>query len=901
MPKIEIAFVVGVFVLFGSVERGNAQVSQAPGGGNALILQAHPLAGDIRLDGLLNEPEWQAAAVATDFVQQRPSTGQPSTQRTEARVIYGADAFYVGMRMYDTDPEAIAAILTRRDAFTPASDWAMVMVDSRLDRRSSFGFAVNPLGVKHDAYNYDDGSNDQGWDAIWDVATAVDSLGWTAEFQIPYSQLRFGADDGDRSWGIQFTRDIARVGERSHWAFMDPTVPGTASRFGVVAGLRGLDAPRRLEFLPYTSGSLTRSPPADANPLQNPSDPGMATGLDFRAGLPRGLTLTGTVNPDFGQVEVDPAQINLSAFELFFPERRPFFAEGSDVFQFGSVQSFNSYGFEEFFYSRRIGRAPQRSLSPAQFLATDSPDQTTVLGAAKISGRTEGGWTIGMLNAVTAREQARVLTKDGEDGITVEPLTNYATTRVRREFRQGQTVVGGMVNALHRDLSDEGLRPLLHDAAYTAGVDFSHRWGNQRWGLSGYLAGSRVSGSEAALSRTQRSSSRYFARPDAEHLQLDPDRTALGGTVAHIALQRSGNWDMSLGYKQASPGFEINDTGFKGRVDYRAMTTFLGKRYPSPRGIFRTAAFAAGSVHVWNFGGDPLVDQYKLFGNGQLRNFWTFGAVAMVNREAMSDRLTWGGPLARSPSSRAVSLIAGTDPRRALQLNSSVNFHRGADGGRMNQQQATLSLRPTPSTQIQIGPSFSHSINKQQFVRSIGDPGAEATYGRRYVFAELRQTTAAAVIRFDQTFTPNLSLQLFVQPYASAGAYSGLKEFTTPGEADFAVYGSDRGAVCSYQNVRVIHPTGSFDCPSVAPTPAQAAQAGVWLLPNPDFTFRSLRGNAVLRWEYRPGSALFVVWQQDRSGHHPYGDLQWSRDSGGLFGEPGRNMLMVKATYWIGS
>jgi hypothetical protein len=900
MPKLVIAFAVGAAVLLGDAEGARAQVSQVMRGGSDLVLRAEPLVGEIRLDGILDESEWQAADVATDFVQQRPAVGERSTQRTEARVIYGADALYVGMRMYDTDPEGIAAILTRRDVFTIASDWAMVTVDSRFDRRSAFGFAVNPLGVKHDAYNYDDGKNDQGWDAVWDVATMVDSLGWTAEFRIPYSQLRFGADGGERTWGIQFMRDIPRIGERSHWAFMDPTVPGTASRFGMLAGLDGLDPPRRLELLPYTSGSLTRAPTADANPFQRAWDPGLATGLDFKAGLPSGLTLTGTVNPDFGQVEVDPAQINLTAFELFFPEQRPFFSEGSDVFQFGSVQSLNSYSFEEFLYSRRIGRAPQRSLPPSQFLATDAPDQTTVLGAGKVSGRTDGGWTLGVLNAVTAREQARVLTSDGEDHITVEPLTNYATTRARRDLRQGRTVIGGMVNALHRDLSDDGLQPLMHQAAYTGGIDFSHRWGNQRWVVSGYLAGSHVSGSEAALSRTQRSSSRYFMRPDAEHLELDPDRTALTGSMTHVALQRSGDWDMSLGYKQASPGFEMNDTGFQGRVDYRAVTTFAGKRHFSPRGVFRSASYAVGSTHVWNFGGDPLADQYRIMGNGQFRNFWTFGLGGGVDREAMNDRLTWGGPLARSPSSRTLNLMLGTDPRRTVQVMSNATLQRGADGSRQNQGQATVSLRPTPSTQFQIGPSLARNINNRQFVRTFADPDAEATFGQRIVFAELRQTTVSANIRLDHTFTPNLSLQLFAQPYVSAGAYSGMKEFTTPGESDFAVYGSDRGAVCSYDRAYVIHPTDAFDCPSVAPTAAEAAQDGAWLVPNPDFTFRSLRGTAVVRWEYRPGSTLFVVWQQDRSGRHPHGDLQWSRDSGGLFGEPGRNTLMMKATYWIG-
>jgi hypothetical protein len=901
MPRLVLAFVVGAAVLFGSAEGVAAQVSQPTGNGNPLVLRAEPLADEIRLDGILDEPEWQAAEVATDFVQQRPSVGERSTQRTEARVIYGADALYVGMRMYDTDPEGIAALLTRRDAFTNASDWAMVYVDSHHDRRTAFGFAVNPLGVKHDAYNYDDGKNDQDWVAVWDVATSVDPLGWTAEFRIPYSQLRFSTNGGEMTWGIQFMRDIAREGERSHWAPMDPTVPGTASRFGVLMGLDGLRAPRRLELLPYSSGGLTHSPAAPANPFHRTAQPTVAAGLDFKAGMPGGLTLTGTVNPDFGQVEVDPAQINLSAFELFLPERRPFFTEGSDVFQFGNEQLYNSYGFEEFFYSRRIGRAPQRSLAPSQYAAVDAPSQTSILGAAKVSGRTEGGWTVGLLNAVTAREEARVLTGVEEGRVIVEPLTNYATTRFRRDLRQGQTVIGVMTNTVHRDLSDEGLQPLLHDAAYTGGIDFSHRWSNRQWALSGYLAGSRVTGSESAMSRTQRSSSRYFARPDADYLELDPDRTVLEGTMANVAIQRTGNWDMSVALKQVSPGFEINDVGFQGRVDYRALTTMFGQRQTSPRGVFRSGQYRVGSKQVWNFGGDRLVEEYMVGMMGQFRNFWTFGAIAKFDPETMDDRLTWGGPLARTPASRTLNLNGGTDPRRMMQVQTAAMLQRAADGSSLTQQQASVTVRPTPSTEIQFGPSLARNVNNRQFVRSFADPSAEATFGQRIVFADLRQTTAAASFRLNQTFTPNLSLQLFAQPFVSAGAYSGLKEFTTPGETRFAVYGQDRGAVCRFDRVYAIHPTAAYACPSTAPTAGEAAQEGAWMLAAPDFTFRSLRGNAVLRWEYRPGSALFVVWQQDRSGRHPFGDLQWSRDPGGLFGEPGRNVFTVKATYWMGS
>jgi hypothetical protein len=864
-------------------------------------LHAAPLSDEIRIDGRLDEPAWQAAAVATDFVQQRPHTGQPASQRTEARVIYGPEALYVGMRMYDSEPDRISGQLTRRDAWSSVSDWAMVIIDSRFDRRSAFGFAVNPVGVKHDNYFFDDSRQDMSWVAVWDVAVSLDSLGWTAEFRIPYSQLRFSPSDGEMTWGIQFLRDIARDGERSHWAPMDPNAAGIASRFGYLRGLEGLRPARGLELLPYTSARLDRTPAEPGNPFHRTNQTGAGLGVDVKAGLPAGLTLAATINPDFGQVEVDPAQINLGAFELFFPEQRPFFTEGADVFQFGNVQSFNIYGFERFSYSRRIGRAPQRTLSPARFGAVDAPDQTTILGAAKISGRTDGGWSVGLMNAVAAREQARFATADGETGTAlVEPLSNYFTARLRRDVRQGQSVVGGILTATNRDLSDAALQPLYHSDAYLGGLDFEHRWANRHWALSGFVAASHVAGSADAISRTQRAPSRYFARPDAEYLSLDPERTSLGGTMANIALQRSGDWDMSINYKQVSPGFEINDAGFQGRVDYRAITSMVGQRFPRPHGIFRNASYFVGTVHAWNYGGDRFVDMYGTGANGQFRNFWNFGLNINRSPGSMDDRLTRGGPTARTPASWQMSGNLGTDPRRAVRLTAAVNQSLWDDGSHSRQAMTNVSWRPTTYIEALLGPSVSWNGNRRQYVRAFGDPEAEPTFGQRIVFADLDQTTVAANLRLNWTFTPNLSLQLFAQPYVSAGAYSGLKEFTTPGDTRFAVYGQDRGTVCRYAGAYAIQPTRSLACPVERPGAAAADELGFRLLGDPDFTFRSLRGNAVLRWEYRPGSALFVVWQQDRSGQYPYGDLQWSRDPADLLREPGRHVFLVKATYWIG-
>src|SRR6266550_6320306 len=408
--------------------------------------------GNILLDGNLNEDAWQKAPAITGFTQSYPVPGARPTNPTEVKVLYDDAALYVGVRMFDAHPDSIAAQLARRDASGIYSDWIQVFVDSYRDRRTGFGFAVNPQGVKKDVYLSNDVDEDTNWDAVWDVATRVDSLGWEAEFRIPLSQLRFGSAAGqERTWGFQVIRDIARNNERDSWSPWTPQSPGFVSRFGDLRGLNDLPSPRRLDVVPYISTKFTRAPGDSANPFFHSTETSPSAGADLKYGLPSGLTLTATVNPDFGQVEVDPSVINLSAFETFFPEKRPFFLEGSDALSFGNVVLYNDYGSQRFFYSRRIGREPQRSVS-GKFV--DQPDATTIAGAAKITGKV-GPWSLGFLDAVTPEEDARVVTFTNSRVVTpVEPLTNYLASRIKRDFRGGQTVVGTILTSTIRNLSD---------------------------------------------------------------------------------------------------------------------------------------------------------------------------------------------------------------------------------------------------------------------------------------------------------------------------------------------------------------------------------------------------------------------------------------------------------------
>ncbi|HEY7768033.1 DUF5916 domain-containing protein [Longimicrobium sp.] len=872
----------------------------APSAEAPRVMQAVRASGAIRVDGRADEAAWAAAQVATDFVQRGPRPGEASTERTEVRFLYDDQAVYVAARMWDRHPDSIAAPLARRDQGVSNSDWFDVALDSYHDRRTAFRFSVNPAGLRRDIYHFNDDNDDDTWDAVWDVAVSRDSAGWSAEFRIPLSQLRFNVprDGAAQTWGINFGRVIARRDESSFWAPLLPNTSGIISRFGTVQGLAGLRAPRRLEIMPYSSARVDRQPDRPGDPYYSATEGGAAVGVDVKMGLTSGLTLTGTVNPDFGQVELDPAVVNLTAFETQFEERRPFFVEGNDVFQFGQSRAFNSYGGQGFFYSRRIGRAPQAGLGTSDDRPyVDQPEQSSILGAAKVTGRTAGGWSLGLLNAVTGREQARYVDAEGDEHTApVEPMTNYLVGRVRRDLNGGGTVVGGMVTATNRNL-DARLEPLLRRDAYVGGVDFEHSWAKRLWTLSGYVAGSTVGGSAEAIERTQRSSGRYFQRPDADHVELDADRTRLSGHSASLAIQRAGDWDMSVKVQNVSPGFEMNDLGFAQRGDVRSFATFLGTRRTKPTPVLRQYSIAGFTTHAWNTAGDPIFADFGMGLWGQLHSLWSGGLNLSLSPATRDDRLTRGGPLGARPTSWGVNAHFNSDSRKPFSLNMGAYVGGDQAGGESRSVGLNLNYRPSPSMRLSMGPSWDQGRDPDQYLFDFEDESAEATFGQRYVFGALDQTVFAVNTRLDWTFTPTLSLQLYAQPFVAAGDFRDFREFTTPGKAEYDVYGRDRGSVCGYDGAYALSPVASVACPA---TVEQAEQTGLMVVGNPDFNVRSLRGNAVVRWEYRPGSALFFVWQQERQGFEGIGGFDARRDVGSLFRAPARNVFMIKATYWIG-
>ena len=843
---------------------------------DAPVLPATRVAdADIEVDGLMDEAFWAVAPVATRFTQFEPDEGEAATERTEARVLYGEAALYVFMRAHDSSPAEIAGQLTRRDQQS-YSDLLGVVIDSYFDRRTAFQFAVNPVGVKQDVYRFDDNGEDMGWDAVWDVATARDPEGWSAEFRIPYSQLRF-RDRDEQTWGINFMRHLARREELSAWAPTTRADGGIVSRFGELRGLRDLDPPRRLEVLPYSLARLRRAPGEEANPFHRRNDALGTVGADLKYGVTSDITLDVTINPDFGQVEADPAQVNLTAFETFLPERRPFFVEGAGIFNFGIALGDGDDANESLFYSRRIGRAPQGWADPRGGYA-DADDQTTILGAWKLSGKTAGGWSVGALHAVTAEERADIAPDGGgRFQQAVEPLSNHGVLRLQKDFGEGRSAVGFIGTALNRDAGvarDLGLR----SSAYSGGVDFRHRFGGDAWQVDGYLLGSHVRGSADAIARTQRSPARYYQRPDAGHVRYDDGRTGLGGGAANVSVMKFAGspWRIGTGFQTRTPGFEVNDLGYQRDADYLTHWVWGGYHNSTPQGPFRNWFVNLATWNVWNYDRDRAGTGANLNVNFQLRNFWYGYGGANHELGAWSDGLLRGGPLFRTDAQTNFWAGFGSDARKPVRINvnSWGNMRPESDSWSVGAA-PTVTVRPSGRATFSLGAMLSRNVDDRQWVRRI-DAGAP-----NYLFARIEQTTAGLTARVDYAFTPNLSLQVYAQPFVGSGGYREFKRVADPRADRYA----DR-----FEAVEA-RPDGGRYLAALDGTPVSFG--------NPDFSFRQFRSNTVLRWEYSPGSVLFLVWSQGRDHAANTGRFDFDSDLRALFGAMPDNVFMVKLSYWL--
>lgn len=847
----------------------------------------------IILDGLISEPVWKGLPTATGFTQRVPRDGAPATKRTEVKILYTDTHIYVGMKGYDSAPDSIAAPLFRRDGHE-ASDWFYIGIDSYNDHRTAFVFGVNPRGIQRDFIITDNSNEDGSWDAVWEAQAQIVDDGWSAEIKIPLSQLRFSSSEDEQHWRINFQRIIARLGEESFWSPTPQSASGIVSSFGALNGIQNLDDPRRLEIMPYISADITSVPSQSTdNPYYSRNSFSRSIGGDLKYGITSDLTLSATINPDFGQVEADPAVINLTANESFFEEKRPFFLEGRDIFQFGKTKTFIRYTVPTPFYSRRIGRTPQGSLGMADIendAYMDGPDFTTIAGAAKLSGKTKSGWSIGFMNAYTLDEKARYTIPNGpENSFLIEPATNYLVGRAKKDFNNGKSFVGGFTSAVNRSVNGSYFEDQLHSSAYLGGVDYEHRFWKQNWIASGALSYSVVNGSPEALDRTQRSPVRYFNRIDSDYLSLDVERSSMNGFATELSLQKRGgedNWLGALTYTEISPGYESNDMGFLRRSDLRWIGGVLSYRETSPKHV-QYYEYFAGYDRGWNYDSDLLRNSMMTGGFIRFENLWAFRFNLGYNFKQYTDRVTRGGPVMERPQDWNLIADIDSNPNKTVSFNFGGNLRREVAGEFDNTVWTSLKIRPATFLQLDISPRYSHTKDIDQYVRKVEDTAATDTYGTRYVFADISQHTFSTSIRLNWTFSPRMSLQTYVRPFVASGDYRNYKEFAKPHTYNYVHYGQDKGSIV-------------FDGQEYHVNLAQEGSVNTFSFSNPDFNFRSVQGNAVFRWEYLPGSTLYLVWQQQREDLIRSGNFNVSRDLDRLFRTRATNIFLVKLSYWFG-
>ncbi|MFW6202371.1 MAG: DUF5916 domain-containing protein [Gemmatimonadota bacterium] len=834
------------------------------------------------VDGDLDDPAWTAAPAATDFTQYAPEPGAPATQRTEARIVYDAEALYVAMRMYDTRPASIQGQVGRRDAALPRSDWAAVILDTRGTRLNAFEFRVTPAGSRRDVFHYQDTRTDDTWDAAWDVATARDAEGWTAEFRIPFSQLRYAAgEEGEVRWTVNFTREIGRSGEVSHWAPIDPDEQRFVSRFRRLEGLERLPSARGLETAPFLTARTTSLGDGGPSPLPAGRRSAVDVGLDLRYGLASDLTLTAAVRPDFGQVEQDPSQLNLTAYETFVPERRPFFREDRDLFDFPLVAGGGSSEYpDQLFYSRRVGRAPQGSPAPDEDLL-DAPAAAPILAAAKLTGRTAGGWSMGLFGAATGAVDARVRTRAGEiEGRRIEPSARIALGRIERTLGRGRSTVGVLFTGLERSIGEPSL-DFLHSSALAGGLDVRHRFAEDRYLVQAWLLGSRVAGSEGAIARTQRLPTRYMHRPDAEHLTYDPDRTSLAGAAGEVMLSRiQGKWIGLLMAGFFSPTVELNDLGFQRLADARYLVARWGYQRNRPGEHLRRWSSYVTVMEARTHGGEPFLRNVALHGTATGHSDRRVALTMTRSPSVFSTTALRGGPALRLDGSTSVSSTLRTDPRGAPNGEVELVASRD-DGGRGHAVELRTMLRhqPTPRWALSLEPRYRLERTAAQWTGRAGSGGdARFTHGR------LDQRTFATVFRVGYAVGPTLSLDLYAEAFAGSGTFTGFRHVANPAarafDERFTVFDEverDGGEVRLRYDVGV-----------------------VLRIPDPDFNLRTLNSNLVLRWEYRPGSTLYAAWAQSRHAPGVTGRLDVGRDLDRLVRGPADHVFLLKATWWMG-
>lgn len=837
------------------------------------------------IDGQMDDECWNLVDWGNDFIQRTPQENVPPSQQTSFKILYDHNNLYLYIRAHDSVPSKISRRLTRRD--NEDGDRVTVEIDSYFDQQTAFYFTAMASGTKGDALVSEDGnSNDDSWNPVWYLKTINDSLGWCAEMKIPFSQLRFGKKT-EHIWGLQISRILFRNEEESAWQFIPKGSPGRVHLFGELHGINNIKPIRQIELMPYALAKTERFEKEEGNPFLDGKSSSVSAGIDGKFAVTNDFTLDFTVNPDFGQVEADPSEVNLTAFETYFSEHRPFFVEGKNIFEFQPSNTIviNNFNSDNLFYSRRIGRYPHLTPEISDSENLKMPESTKILSALKLSGKTRKGLSVGLLESVTTREWAQIEKEGVYRKETVEPLTNYFVGRVQQDFKKGETTLGGIFTAVNRDIDDPAL-DYLHKAAYAGGIDFKHSWKERTWYFAGNMEFSNVRGKHAAMINTQQSSARYFQRPGAEHISVDSTLTSLSGygSTLKFGHQSKKIVQFETSFTVRSPGLEFNDLGYMRFSDFFHHGSWLAFYKRDPFAIFNNLYINTNYWMYWDYSGVHTSTLFNTNWHAEFKNKWRLNTNLTRETKHISNDLLRGGPSFHQPGSLEANLNIFTDQTKKIWMY--IGNYRGFGDHKSftaYDYYGGIVAQPMNALSISIEPDYLILNTQLQYVQTV-----DYTPEKRYVFGEMDQKTLLMTIRLNFTINPELSVEFYGQPFVSAGQYTKYKKITIPDAERY----EERYYIFNPEEI-------SYDAETGYNVDENHDKSPDYTFGKPDFNFQQFRSNLVIRWEYLPGSTVFLVWSQGRTNSVSDGSFSYANDIQDLFSTKANNVFLIKLSYWL--
>ncbi len=836
------------------------------------------------IDGYLSEELWKQFEWSGDFIQHMPHSGKPPSFDTRFKICHDEDYIYVAIEAFDSFPDSIVNRMTRRDDLD--GDMVFVDFDSYHDLRTAFAFVVTAGGVKGDFFISNDGQDDdETWDPIWWVKTSIGSESWIAEMKIPFSQLRFDNSENG-TWGLEVGRNLFRKDEMSFWQHIPPDAPGIIHLFGEMDGMKGIKPRKQAEIVPYFTSGIKNYEADTENPFLDGNDFILNSGVDAKIGITNNLTLDLSLNPDFGQVEADPSEVNLTAYESFFEEKRPLFIEGKNIYNFPLRFGNGGMGAENIFYSRRIGREPHYSPDLLDGEYSHQPEQTNIIAAAKLSGKTSKGTSVGVLESVTAEEFATVDYNGERRKVAIEPLTNYFVARVLQDMNDGNSILGGIVTSTYRDINSDDLN-FLPVTSTSGGIDFQQFWSDRSYNIKFVNYFSHVTGTTEAITSLQRSPAHLFQRPDAPYLNLDTTKTALSGFGGNLQFWKtSGRFNFLTALVWKSPGLELNDMGYFRMGDEIMEVIWMGYNFYEPFSIFRRIHLNVDQYRAWDFGGNLAVGGFETEAMAVFQNFWSVMYHFNINGEARFNSYLRGGPAIMMPGATSLNINVETDGRKKLSLEPGFMFEKGFEEDELTTRYALeLEYRPINALNLSIEPEFIRSHTNLQYVSQFveqDDP--------RYIFSSIDQTVLSMSLRANLTLTPELTIQYWGQPFIACGSYHDFKYITNGLAEEF----TDRFHI--YENSEITYQ----QLDETYLVRENGTGLAEYSIGNPDFNVKEFLSNLVIRWEYRPGSIIYLVWSQSRNGFESDSDFEFSRDLPAIWNIAPTNVFLLKFSYRIG-